>query len=306
MASNLPGTIYQKVVSQFGAPPTWQPVGNFSVGTPGQKGDKGDPGRPGLSVQGPAGVSLLPRGFIDGLTLSIDGGTSDTIDFAAGACADSTNSIALVNTSTIVKKMTANWTAGTGNGGLFTGSMSTTTTYHCFLIADSTGRNIDAGFDTSATAANIPAGYSLFRRVGSIRTDSGPHIIAFHQYGDEFWWDTSILDITTTNPGSAAVTATLSIPTGLKVQAIITPNAFDSTQTCQIYTSSLDSADLTPAFSTDIETGAADTTQEGIGANVYIWSNTSGQIRYRMSRSSASLAVKIRTLGWVDQRGKNA
>lgn len=61
------------------------------------------------------------RNYIAGLTLST-AGSSTTISIAAGQAADSTNT-ALMNLAAAISKTTSAWAAGTGNGGLDTGTI---------------------------------------------------------------------------------------------------------------------------------------------------------------------------------------
>ncbi len=59
MRQNLPGTVWQKIVSQFGAPPQWVPLGNVATGPTGQQGPPGNHGQqgpPGSSIVGPQGT----------------------------------------------------------------------------------------------------------------------------------------------------------------------------------------------------------------------------------------------------------
>ena len=306
---STPGTIWRKIAPFFGAPPQWVQVGNFAMGI---AGTQGPPGRDGLSLQGPpgpagpAGISSgVLRGQIDGFVLSNDATSPNTVlDIGAGTATDSTGTYSL--TSAAFTKTTAAWAAGSGNGGLFSGAIAATTWYHAFAIHKTSDGSIDFGIDTSVTAANIPVGYNAYRRLGSILTDASSHITAFHQYGDEFYWDTSVRDVNASNPGTAAVSATLSVPTGLKVQPIFDATAFSSTVQTQLYFSSLDSVDLVVSYANGIQSGpTASTSIEGY-ASSRLWTNTSAQIRYRLVNSDANMVVKIRTRGWLDQRGKNS
>lgn len=78
------------------------------------------------------------------------------------------------------------WAAGSGGNGLFTGSATTGTSYHMFVIRnDSTGA-VDAGFDTSVTAANRPSGWTAYRRVGTVRYTTSNNILAFTNIGHDF------------------------------------------------------------------------------------------------------------------------
>ncbi len=187
---------------------------------------------------------------------------------------------------------------------MFSGSVASSTTYHVFAILNDTDRSVDYGFDTSVTAANRPSGYTYFRRIGSVLTDASAHIVAFHQYGDEFYLDTSVKDVDVTNPGTSAVTRTLTVPTGIQVCAIFAAVSWDSTGDTVHYVSSLDAADEVPSYANCIESAPSDKTGEGVSLN-RIWTNTSARIRTRLSFSAATTAFKIRTRGWIDTRGKN-
>jgi hypothetical protein len=76
-------------------------------------------------------------------------------------------------TSALVKQIDANWAAGTNQGGFPSGLvLAADTTYRIYLISN--GSTVDAGFDTSSTAANLLAdasGYTYYREIGFFRTD---------------------------------------------------------------------------------------------------------------------------------------
>ncbi len=243
-------------------------------------------------------------GFLGGFFVANNAGSPNTkLDIAAGFCADSSSVVVLYGDSR-TKDVSAAWAAGDGNGGLFSGSVASSTTYHVFAILNDTDRSVDYGFDTSVTAANRPSGYTYFRRIGSVLTDASAHIVAFHQYGDEFYLDTSVKDVDVTNPGTSAVTRTLTVPTGIQVCAIFAAVSWDSTGDTVHYVSSLDAADEVPSYANCIESAPSDKTGEGVSLN-RIWTNTSARIRTRLSFSAATTAFKIRTRGWIDTRGKN-
>ncbi len=251
------------------------------------------------------------RGYIDGLVLSNDGGTPLTVlDIAAGQCSDSTNAFGMV-LAAFTKNCAAAWASGTGNGGNFAASSLTNATwYHVFLIRKTSDGSIDAGIDTSITAANIPTGYGTYRRIGSILTDGSAHVIAFHQYGDEFYWDTSVLDVNAVSNATTAISYTLSVPSGLKVQAILNASRFcNSGNTGYIYLSSLDSVDLATSFTACIQSGqfGASATAAETFAPLRVWTNTTQQIRFRADTAGGGTNTnRIRTLGWLDLRGRNA
>ena len=264
----------------------------------------GDPGAGLLNFQGYNlnGVSAFSSGLIYGCTIANNtlDATND-IDFGAGKCADSTN-VAYMVASALTKRLDAAWAVGTNQGGLFSGAIANTT-YHCFIIMRPDTGVVDAGFDTSVTAANRPVAYTYYRRVGSI-VRSGGVIRAFVQTGDQFMWSVPISDEFTTNPGTSAVTVTLSLPTGLVINAMVTVGLEANSATdFRLLVTSLSVTDTVPSStlftlkSNEISTPSSD---------VVVPTNTSAQIRYRLNLSTAAAIVSVQTNGWADTRGRLA
>ena len=138
------------------------------------------------------------------------------IDVAAGSATDSTNTYSIPLASAFSKAIqgSGSWTAGTANNGLDTGARAASTWYHVYLIrkdADGTG---DVLFSTSVSSPSLPAGYSTFRRVGSVRTNASTNIIAFTQTGDEFIWSTASYDVQGVNVGTTSTLYTLLVQIG--------------------------------------------------------------------------------------------
>jgi hypothetical protein len=236
----------------------------------------------------------LPRGWIDGLTLALNA-TANKLDIAAGGCRDSTDAYNLALAGTFTKSLAANWAAGTGNGGLDTGSEAANTWYHVFLIRKSSDGTTDALFSLSATAPSMPTGYDLKRRIGSIYTGaSGPSITKFKQRGDSFLWaDTNVFFDINTTVGTTALLFTLTVPTGVQVDALLRSCFGNSV----VLLSSPDEADNVP----DATNFTFDGSFQGF---VQIRTNTSAQVRARANGSARS--VQAATFGWIDSRGKDA
>lgn len=248
-------------------------------------------------------------GMLWGLTLSNNGtDATNDIDIAAGTAIDSTNAQFMTLASALTKRLDATWSVGTGNGGLDTGTIANAT-YHVWQIMRSDTGVVDALFSTSATSPTMPANYDFKRRIGSIVRASAT-IRAFTQIGDVFTWSVPIQDISALNPGTSAVTATLSVPTGIVVSADIVaqylPDNNFVTDSFMLVTA-LTQANTTPS-STLYHLGLQE--DNGAGAatalSMSVATNTSGQIRYRISRSTSYLTVTIVTIGWVDTRGRLA
>lgn len=83
--------------------------------------------------------SIFTPGMLSGLTLANNGSdATNDIDFTAGKCADSTNTV-LISCAAMTKQLDAAWAVGSAAGGLDGGSIANAT-YHCHAIQkDTTG-----------------------------------------------------------------------------------------------------------------------------------------------------------------------
>jgi len=248
----------------------------------------------------------IPRSYLAGLTMST-AGSSTTMTIAAGQATDSTNAI-VMSLSSSLAKTTGSWTVGAAAGCLDTGSIANSTWYHFYLIERTDTQVVDVLCSTSASAPTMPASYSFKRRIGAGKTDGSANWTAFVQDGDFFQWSTPILDVAATNPGTSAVTRTLTVPTGVNVRALVNVMWDGVTSTVgTIYLSDLATTDLSPAetaaplstFNIDAAAG-----NRG-GGQATVRTNTSAQIRSRVGVSGASDVLRIATLGWIDSRGRN-
>ena len=120
-------------------------------------------------------------------------------------------------------------------------------------------------------------------------------------------FDTPILDVDITNPGTSAVSYTLSVPTGIIVRAKFNQIVWsgDAQGVAPAYFSSLNNADVAPsntaaplvsAFATS---RVYDSGSRCTGGPLVIETNTANQIRYRTTLSDANSGVKIAILGWT-------
>jgi hypothetical protein len=250
-----------------------------------------------------AGVGL--RGHIDGLTLSRASATTVTV--AVGSARDGTDAATLYLSSAITKTLQSSgvWTAGTGNNGLDTGARANSTWYHVWVIGKTDGTT-DWLYSTSASAPTMPTGYTLKRRVGSVKTDGSGNLINFVQLNDRFLWDVPVQDVNTTNPGTSAVLATLSVPTGVKVCPIALYQAAYLNTVYDVLITSPDQTDTAPTSSLYNARANASASTYFTFVGIDVWTNTSGQIRYRVDTSTANVIAYITTFGWIDPRGRDA
>ena len=240
----------------------------------------------------------LPIGSPEGLTLSRNSALPSTdLDIAPGraiVAAGSDRYIA-ISGSVMTKRISANWASGTGSGGLFSGVRAANTTYHVFIIRQSSDGAIDFGFDTSATGANAPSGWSA-RIIGSIRTDVSSNIMSFVQIGDHFWWSGSISDYFA-NPAPTATTnlQALTVPTGIRVIALGIVDMVHTTSTSALITGSPDAP--ARAFSVCHPS----TTNEYSRIPFEVQTNISGQVRLYVTASGTT--VNYQTQGFIHPRG---
>lgn len=254
-------------------------------------------------------AATVPRGHIDGLVLAFSSGS--VINVAAGQCADSTGAYLLSLSSTVSKTLqtSGSWAAGSGSNGLDTGSRALNTWYHVHLIAKADGTSADVLISTSASAPTMPSTYTLRRRIGSVRTDGTNNVVMFYQRGDNFLWSAPQDDVSALNPGTAAVTRTLSTPSGVRTLALVSVG-FDATATgdnpSAIYLSDLDQANSSPSVT--VNTYVCYSTSAHIANTIgraEVWTNTSSQIRSRLQLSATNTRLRIQTHGWRDPRGRD-
>lgn len=247
----------------------------------------------------------VPSGYLFGLTLS-NNGTDPTndIDIAAGTAKDSTNAYDLTLASALTKRLDAAWTVGTNQGGLDTGSIANTT-YHIWLIKRSDTGVVDVLFSTSALSPTMPTNYDYKRRIGSIIRSAGS-ILGFVQNGDRFMLKSPIQNVSVTNPGTAAVIRTLSVPVGIRVLAIIFVIGYGTSSSADPQAIRISDLSLDDVIQTSINLYSDYSGLLQVGAIVEVYTNTSAQVRSRVQVSTAGTGLVIGTHGWVDDRGRSA
>lgn len=233
-----------------------------------------------------------------GMTISNNGSDANNdIDIAAGSKFDSTGVIA-INGSAMTKRLDASWAAGTNQGGLFSGSKANSTWYYVHVIRKDSDGSIDVGFDTSATAANKPAGYTYYRRIGAIRTDGSGNILGFIQNGNYFQLKTQVLSVNDGDPGTSRVLGEVIAPPSMVAVFTAALYCNDNTATYAIFTSpdATDSAP-SPSLYTLFAWNAYDLLQT---IEIQRIVDSSSRIGYRSSRSSANVVIKCFSIGWID------
>jgi len=253
--------------------------------------------------QARANISAPLNGHLFGLTLSAAGGTG-TFGIAAGECADSTAADLMVLASAYTKT-TGNWAVGSGNGGVVSGALAGNTWYHVWVIKRPDTGVVDVICDlaSSATPA-LPTNYTIFRRIGSMKTNGSSQWIKFAQVGDEFIWDAPAVDANNTTQSTAAVLYTLSVPPGVKIMAHIRGYFCSGSSASFILISSPDEASTTPTSPAGNATMTNMSTTTAQAYTTYVMTNTSGQIR-AIATVLLNLSFAIATHGWTDRRGRD-
>ena len=249
--------------------------------------------------------------YINGLNLAYTTATTYTV--AVGSAANEDGGTAYnMRLSTAMVKSLSSWAAGNTNGSLDTGSAANNTWYHVHLIRKDSDGSIDVLLSTSPSAPTMPGGYTARRRLGSVRTNGSAQLTQWFQLGNEFLWNAAVVDIDATNPGTSAVTRTLTVPTGVQVFALINAGVYTGTTGgVGAVFSSLDVSDQAPQTGTTAALGSFNTITGQTGTSNWILAphtvrtNTSAQIRSRISASGAADHVGIITRGWIDLRGQS-
>jgi len=182
-----------------------------------------------ITTNGPLESASL-RGLIDGFITSNGTDATNDIDIAVGACRDAANVRTMELTSALGKQIDVDWAEGGTPGapaGGFPSALTLTndTWYHMFIIGKVDG-TLDAGFDTSLTAANLltdASAYTDYRRIGSVKRVTAANV-AYIQYGDYFMFDASPLSSGIdydASPGATSFTIEVSVPPDVVCLALL-------------------------------------------------------------------------------------
>lgn len=292
-----PGTSTGKLLRDDG---TWVTAAGSGTVTNVATGD-GLIGGPVTTTGTLAADPAIFRGFLAGLTLST-AGASATFAVSAGVAVDSTNA-GFMKLAAAISKTTASWAVGTGNGALDTGAIANSTWYHVHEIKRTDTGVVDVLVSLSATAPTMPTSYTLFRRIGSMKTNGSAQWIKFIQDGDLFQWDVGVLDANAATLSTVSRTLiTLSVPTGVAVTAMLGIEAISSANNNAVFLTDpavTDTAASLSAFSFFI----GNTSTSRYAAQAQCRTNTSAQIGVRGAFSDV---YNLFTGAWNDTRGRFA
>lgn len=240
------------------------------------------------------------QGAIYGLTLANNAGDSvNDIDIAAGqATTDSTTDPrTMALSSSITKRLDANWVVGTNNGGLDTGAVADGT-YHVWLIQRSDTGVVDALFSVSASSPIMPTSYDRKRRIGSIVRASAS-IRAFRQFEDRFLLATPISNRSST-AAATNIQLAVSVPSGLRYRPILELNMSMSASSAA--TNSVGDGDNATA---NLAVQQVNSSGSDIALVDCVYTDTSQNIRFNTSIGAGTISANtLQTYGWYDMRGR--
>lgn len=256
---------------------------------------------------------VLPRGYIDGLTLSNGTDTTNDINIAAGTCRDSTNTVNITISTAMGKQLDANWAAG-GTTGSPAGMRNSAagiadTTYHIYAVSKADG-TADVYAHTSTTVATVlsalqaesgGASYLYARRIGSIVRRSAA-IQQFTQGSDGFFrMKTPTLDVSDTGLSTTFTNYTLaSVPNGLSLRVHLNIALSHSSATRAVIIQNPSDTQTLPDTSAAPLGSARSKDGVMVMGQVTVVTNTSAQISAAADGGSTTLQAAV--LGWWDTR----
>lgn len=251
----------------------------------------------------------LPRGFLAGLVLSNDSTPDEEVKIVPGECRDAAHSVNMVLASILTKQINNTFALGDDAGGMNDGdAVGASEWFHVHLLSNADGTVVDAGFDTSITAAGlladaavIAAGLTKYRRIGSVLTDATSDILKFLQVGDEVLWTVSVPELTTgaIEADSPGTTIEIATPVGVRTRAHLAVNA--GTNTKALVFAPGDRTPEAPSL-TGVPAPHVGTSADASG-QVFVLTDTSSQIRVRVDVDSTDSSISC--MGYIDRRGRD-
>ena len=248
-----------------------------------------------------AGLVSLPSPSISGCVPSSAADTAHDIAFTAGKCVNAAGDKVLTLPA-YTKQFDVAFAEGDAAGG-FGAALPTSGTYYVFAITKDADGTVDYVGDTSSTGVNKPSGWTVEREVFRLMTDASANLLAFSGHAlaggaVEILLNSPILNVSSSSGNTTATLATLSVPTGKKLTALMHAGSTSGAQ--RVYVSSPDVNDDAPAGTVAPLYNAGSASAAEVMGEVSRRTNASGQIRYRGSH--ATNFIQIVTVGWIDER----
>jgi len=269
-------------------------------------------------IYGTNGIPL-PRNHFAGLnTVRTD---AQDITIAVGQARNTGDTANILVTSAIRKQIDADWAEGTAAGGFPDTALNIAadTWYHVFILGKADNSGFDAGFDSAINATNlindaavVSAGYTTYRRVGSVKTDdaaSPEEILDYTQRGNQFIPAVTENVVTVSAPAddTGATVVLLGCPIDHSVLVEINVILADAaTSLIRTLITSLDQTDVnTSPTAISLTTMTAYGDVGAVATHGWWRTDTAGSIRHSSwSQSDTIDTVRFAVLSWMDDFGK--
>jgi len=159
-----------------------------------------------LELSNPATTTTQGMAFLSNPITIANNATdaNNDIDFSAGNALLNDGSGQLILLSAITKRLDASWSAGTNNGGLFSGTKANSTWYYAFAILNTSTGAVDAGFDSSSSGANVPSGWKISKLINCFKTSGAGNILTGTYFKDSsFYYTSQLLEESASNANNA-------------------------------------------------------------------------------------------------------
>jgi hypothetical protein len=242
----------------------------------------------------PSAAATYPLLNITG-TIAHDTDTDHDILFGATICADSTNAY-IMSGAAITKQIDASWAVGDDAGGLFSGSVAANTVYYFHEIRKDSDGSIDYGFDTSATAANRPAGHTYYRCIGAGITNASSnwHLGVYTRSGSNlyFRYITASNDMASSSKAPSAK-ALLTVKVPANAEGVFNVNfVFPGSNT---YAYVIADADTDYTLTADTCTAYGASGGQFMSIELRIPVNASSQIAWKVTDTTT---MRVNTIAW--------
>jgi hypothetical protein len=265
-----------------------------------------------MSVPQPT-IPVVNAGLLYVNNLSVTAGALDagtglfctTLLIGSGQARDSTD----VNDITLSAGVTLNTAASGVVNGLDTGALAATTKYAVYAIGDSTGYQASGSLlSLSFTAPQLPFGYDMFRRIGTVLSNAGATgILSFNQRGNgssrNTYYSVPLATLIAAGASAtfAAVTLTTWVPTTASHVLILSALTADAGGTrTVVYSADANVTIAHAATAGEVISSSPASTVTSASLSVPITSAAGVQtIQYAVSNAAAAVAVLVQ--GFVDQ-----
>lgn len=242
-------------------------------------------------------TAFTPGGGANGFKISNN--SSDAhhdLDIAAGACR-SWDRTTWIEGTAMTKRFDAAWSAGSGNGGIDSGSMPTSGGLYLYAIYHPSN-GVDYIGSTTAPAAgpSLPTGYTKYAYLGYRPTDSSANFYQVIQTGTHHEIYPVIQFYSASNPGSSSIDHTVPAPAHAKAQLWSVLSSASSTRYLWLGSTSITPTVNSPTGNYHQGISAGDGDRMTLDHVL----DASSQVRTRLTGSDAGLFQGLALQGWED------